>query len=154
MASRFLGEIKFKLTSPQYREMHMRFAPEGGWKDPDNSWTQTAIYVKGKGGDKDPTVQALGLKGQIYGARSDVIILDDIVTSKNAGEIGTQMILLDREIESRLPSEQEGGGLLLALGTRVAPQDIYRHLIDVVGYDDERVWTYFRHAGGPQLRRR
>jgi hypothetical protein len=144
LAARFLGEIKFKLTSPLYREMHMRFAPEGGWKDPDQSWTNDAIYVKGKGGDKDPTVQALGLKGQIYGTRSDLIFLDDVVTTKNAREIDTQTTLLDREIESRLPSEQEGGGLLAILGTRVAPQDLYRHLIDVADADDERVWTYFR----------
>src|SRR5207248_2812543 len=120
---RFMGEIKHKLTSPLYREMHMRFAPEGGWKDPDNSWSQDAIYVQGKGGDKDPTVQALGLKGQIYGTRSDVIFLDDIITTKNAREIDSQMILIDREIESRLPSDQEGGGLLAILGTRVTPQD-------------------------------
>jgi len=144
MASRFLGEIKFKLTSPLYREMHMRFAPEGGWKDPDNSWTQDAIYVKGKGGDKDPTVQALGLKGQIYGARLDVIFLDDVVTTKNVREIDAQMVLLDREIESRLPSEQEGGGLLAFFGTRVAPQDLYRHLLDIEDNDGQPVWTYFR----------
>jgi len=144
LAQRILGEIKFKLTSPIYREMHMRFAPEGGWKDPDNSWSQDAIYVKGKGGDKDPTVQALGLGGQIYGTRADLIILDDTITTKNAREIDKQMILLDREIESRLPSDQEGGGLLLVLGTRVAPQDLYRELQDVLDADDEPVWTYFR----------
>lgn len=144
LAQRFMGEIKFKLTSPLYRDMHMRFAPEGGWKDPDNSWSQDAIYVKGKGGDKDPTVQALGLGGQIYGTRSDVIFLDDVITTKNCREIDRQMILLEREIESRLPSDQSGGGLLAILGTRVAPQDLYRHLLDVEDHDEDRVWTYFR----------
>jgi hypothetical protein len=149
MAERFLGEIKFKLTSKIYREMHMRFAPLGdngevGWKDPDGSWTNSAIYVKGKGGDKDPTVQALGLGGQIYGARADLIILDDIVTTKNAREIEKQEILLDREIDSRLPPEKEGGGLLAILGTRVAPLDLYRHLSEVRDGDDEYVWTHFR----------
>lgn len=144
MAKRFLGEIKFKLTSPVYREMHMRFAPEGGWKDPDGSWSEDAIYVQGKSGDKDPTVQALGLGGQIYGARLDVIFLDDIITTKNAREIEKQEILINREIESRLPSEQLGGGLLAILGTRVAPMDLYRYLQDVVDGDDEPVWTHLR----------
>ena len=149
LAQRMLYEIKLKLTSPLYREMHMRFAPEGGWKDPDNSWSQDAIYVKGKGDTiegvgKDPTVQALGLGGQIYGTRADVVFMDDTITTKNAREIDKQVILLDREIESRLPSDQEGGGLLAILGTRVAPQDLYRHLLDVTDHDDERVWTYFR----------
>lgn len=153
LAERFLGEIKFKLTSPTFREMHLRFAPEGGWKDKDRSWTNDAIYVQGKDGRKDPTVQALGLSGQIYGARLDLVILDDIITTKNNREIDKQMILIEREIESRLPSEIDekrlpddfpGHGLLLVLGTRVAPVDLYRELIDITNYYDERVWTYLR----------
>lgn len=153
LAERFLGEIKFKLTSPTYREMHLRFAPEGGWKDKDRSWTNDAIYVQGKDGRKDPTVQALGLSGQIYGARLDLVILDDIITTKNNREIDKQMILIEREIESRLPSEIDekrlpddfpGHGLLLVLGTRVAPIDLYRELIDIQNFYDERVWTYLR----------
>lgn len=153
LAARILGEIKHKLTSPVYRPMHMRFAPRHpdgttGWKDPDSSWTNDAIYVMGKGTDqnkvRDPTVQVLGLSGQIYGTRADIIILDDAVTTKNAGEIEKQMILLDREIESRLPSEQQGGGLLLILGTRIAPVDLYRTLLDVEDGDGEPVWTYLR----------
>lgn len=154
LAQDFLYEIKLKLTSRIYREMHLRFAPvheDGtrGWKDPDNSWTSDRIYVQGKGStvegiQKDPTVQAIGLSGQIYGRRADLIFLDDIITTKNAREIDKQMLVLDREIESRLPSQQEGGGQLVVLGTRVAPQDLYRALIDVDDADDEPVWTYFR----------
>lgn len=155
MAERFLGEIKFKLTDPVYREMHLRFAPEGGWKDPDRSWTNTAIYVQGKDGRKDPTVQALGLSGQIYGARADLIILDDIITTKNNREIEKQMTLIGREIKSRLPSttnfkekrlpdEFPSTGLLLCLGTRVAPIDLYRELIEIKNFYGDPVWTYFR----------
>lgn len=147
LAKKFLYEIKQKLTSPIYREMHIRFAPEGGWKDPDNSWTGDAIYVRGKNADgvqKDPTVQVLGLKGTIYGSRADLIVMDDCVTTKNAREINFQTTILDREIESRLPPSTEGGGLLLILGTRVAPQDLYKTLMDVRDGDDNRVWTYFR----------
>lgn len=149
LAKDFLYEIKQKLTSSQYREMHMRFAPEGGWKDPDGSWAADRIYVQGKedtdrGVQKDPTVQTIGLKGTIYGRRADLIILDDIVDTKNAREIDFQKRLINRDIDSRLPSEEEGGGLLLVLGTRVAPMDIYRTLLDEKDGDDRRVWTYFR----------
>ncbi len=35
-------------------------------------------------GEKDPTVQALGFGSQIYGARADLIILDDVVMNANA----------------------------------------------------------------------
>lgn len=147
LAKKFLYEIKFKLTSPVFREMQMRFGPEGGWKDPQNEWTTDAIYVRGKnqnGVQKDPTVQAMGLKGTIYGQRADIIIMDDCITTKNAKELTFQMNVLEREIESRLPSDQEGGGLLLVLGTRVAPHELYRHLKDVRDADENRVWTYFR----------
>jgi hypothetical protein len=147
LSADFLYEIKLKLTSSLYQEMHLRFAPEGGWKDPDGSWSGDRIYVRGKNVDgvqKDPTVQAIGLKGQIYGRRADLVILDDIVDTKNARETDLQLRLINRDISSRLPSLQEGGGLLLALGTRVAPMDIYRILLDARDGDDDRVWTYFR----------
>lgn len=147
LAEKFLYEIKMKLTSPLYRDMHLRFAPEGGWKDPDNSWTNELIYVRGKGGkvvQKDPTVQAMGLSGQIYGQRADLIFMDDVITTKNAREIEKQQIVLEREIESRLPSDQEGGGLLAILGTRVTPTDLYRVVIDIEDHDEVPVWTYFR----------
>lgn len=147
LAQDFLYEIKLKLTSPVYREMHIRFAPEGGWQDPDGSWTGDRIYVQGKNDkdvQKDPTVQAMGLKGQIYGRRADLIILDDIIDADNSREVDTQLRKINRDINSRLPSDQEGGGLLAVLGTRVAPMDIYRVLCELEDGDFRRVWTYFR----------
>jgi hypothetical protein len=140
LAKQILGSVKFRLTSPVYRDLHARYAPEGGWKDPDASWTQTEIYVQGKGdGEKDPTMQALGIGGRIYGARSDVIILDDAVTLANVAEYEKQGRWLDQEVESRL----DGAGLLALLGTRVAPTDLYAHMREFTDADDEHVYTYF-----------
>jgi hypothetical protein len=146
LAENFLYEIKLKLTSPLYREMHMAFGPDQGFQDPDNAWTADRIYVRGKnenieaGVQKDPTVQAMGLKGTIYGQRADIIILDDIIDADNAREVETQLRKINRDISSRLPD----GGLLLCLGTRVAPMDIYRVLSEIEDADGKRVWTYFR----------
>jgi hypothetical protein len=140
LAIQILGAVKFRLTSPVYRELHMKFAPDGGWKDPDSSWTQTQIYVQGKGdGEKDPTMQALGIGGRIYGARSDVIILDDAVTLANVNEHEKQNRWLDQEVESRL----DGAGLLALLGTRVAPTDLYKVMREATDFDDNLVYTYF-----------
>lgn len=140
LAIQILGAIKHRLVSPLYRDLHARFAPEGGWRDPDSSWTQTQIFVQGKGdGEKDPTVQALGIGGRIYGARSDVIFLDDAVTLANVNEFEKQHRWLDQEVESRL----DGAGLLAILGTRVAPMDLYKTMRDVVDFDDNPVYTYF-----------
>lgn len=140
LAKQILGAVKFRLTSPVYRDLHARYAPEGGWKDKDQSWTQTEIYVQGKSdGEKDPTMQALGIGGRIYGARSDVIILDDAVTLANVNEYEKQRRWLDQEVESRL----DGAGLLALLGTRVAPVDIYSTMREVADFDDQPVYTYF-----------
>jgi hypothetical protein len=149
LAKDFLYEIKLKLTSTQYSDMHLRFAPEGSWKDKDGAWTNDRIYVKGKnegdGVQKDPTVQAIGFKGQIYGKRIDVLILDDIIDSQNAREVEGQLRTINRDMASRLPpSDSGGGGLFAILGTRVAPMDIYRVLMEQHDGDGRRVWTYFR----------
>lgn len=143
MAKKFLGAIKYRLTSSQYREMHMRWAPDGQWKDPDGSWTTTEIYVAGRGsGEKDPTVQALGLGGQIYGARADLIILDDTVTLANVGQYEGQIDWLSQEVITRLP--EDGTGLMFVLGTRVAPIDLYAKLKsdDFKNWDGKPVYTY------------
>jgi hypothetical protein len=142
MAKKFLGAIKNRLISPMYREMHLKFAPEGGWKDPDGSWTTTEIYVKGReNGEKDPTVQALGVGGQIYGTRADVIILDDVADLASAGRYDWMEDWIGQDVDSRLGDT----GVLLVAGTRVAPVDIYQRLKsdDYIDEDGTPVWTYF-----------
>jgi len=80
MAKEFLYAIKQRLTSPQWAEMQRRYAPVEGFKATAEKWTADSIYLERDSGEKDPTVQALGIGGQIYGARADLIILDDCVT--------------------------------------------------------------------------
>jgi len=72
----------------------------------------------------DPTVQALGIGGQITGARSDLIILDDVVTTTNAHEWEKQLLWLQREVITRLGD----AGKLLIVGTRIAANDLYREI--------------------------
>lgn len=159
LAEKFLYEIKLKLASPIYREMHLRFAPQGGWNPTVSDgntpavdgaiWAANRIHVRGKNetqGDiqKDPTVQAIGLGTSLYGDRLDMILMDDVVVVKNAREVERQMLILERELESRLPPEAEGGGLLAILGTRIGPSDLYKHLNDIEDHDGERVWTRLR----------
>lgn len=152
MARRMLGAIKFRLLDPSYRDMHLMFAPAGGWKDPDQSWTQTEIYVQGRGsGEKDPTVQALGIGGHLQGARSDFLILDDVVDRSNAGAWEEQADWLAQIVTSRLPDDDEAiaaqadaPGKLIILGTRNAPVELYRVLRDeYLDMDGNPVYTYF-----------
>jgi hypothetical protein len=77
-------------------------------------------------GEKDPTVQALGFGSQIYGARADLIILDDVVMNSNAHEWEKQIEWLQKEVITRLGRH----GKLLIVGTRVAPIDLYKMIRD------------------------
>ncbi len=87
MARKFLSAIKTRLSHPNWTKLQVAFGPQGGYKADSNTWSADMIYL-GSGrdsGEKDPTVQALGFGSQIYGARADLIILDDVVMNANAG---------------------------------------------------------------------
>jgi hypothetical protein len=45
--------------------------------------------------EKDPNIEAVGIGGQIYGKRADMIIVDDAVTLKNANEFEKQITLVN-----------------------------------------------------------
>lgn len=140
LAMDILTAIKFYLTDEIFFEMHAKFAPEGGWRDPDNSWSSTKIRVQGKDdGSHSPTFQALGIGGRIYGSRSDIIILDDSITLANVNEYGKQTKWLNQEVASRL----DGGGMLALLGTRVAPVDLYSEVRQMEDWEGHKLFTYF-----------
>ena len=139
MAKEFLYAIKQRLTAPQWAEMQRRYAPVEGYKATSEKWTQDAIYLERESGEKDPTVQALGIGGQIYGARSDLIILDDCVTLANAGEYEKQLRWIQQEVLTRVGPT----GKILVVGTRVDPMDMYREMRNPERYPDNKSpWTY------------
>lgn len=147
-AKKFLLSIKNRLVHPAYEQMHAAFAPEGGWRDEDLPWREDMIYVRGRDPqEKDPTVQAIGVKGAIYGARADLIVMDDIADLTNYADYDNQATWIGQEVDSRLVPEGEDGaaaGRLLIFGTRVGPVDIYKHLRDARPLDeDEATYSYF-----------
>ena len=128
MARKFLGAIKTRLSHPAYMKLQTAFGPNGGYKADSTQWSADMIYL-GTGrdsGEKDPTVQALGLGSQIYGARADLIIVDDAVMGSNAHEWEKQMEWLQKEVITRLGRH----GKLIIVGTRVSPIDLYKMLRD------------------------
>lgn len=146
MAKRFLRAIKDRLAgaNPSYKKLQHDFAPEGGFDANSASWTADSIYVNAEArdsGEATPTVQALGMNGQIYGNRADIIILDDTVTGKNAHEFEKQIDWIQREVINRLTYP---GGTLLLVGTRLAPVELYSEIQkpEWYGQDEESPWTY------------
>lgn len=128
-AREFVYAIKQRLSHPRWLKLQSAYAPEGGWKQDADTWRVDTVYLGGdarNSSEKDPTIQALGMGGQIYGARADLIILDDVITTANAHEWEKQINWIQKEVITRLGKN----GKLLIVGTRIAPNDLYRELRD------------------------
>ena len=128
MARKFLGAIKIRLSHPAYTKLQVAFGPNGGYKADATQWSADMIYL-GTGrdsGEKDPTVQALGFGSQIYGARADLIILDDVVMGSNAHEWEKQLEWIQKEVITRLGRH----GKLVIVGTRISAVDLYKMIRD------------------------
>ena len=142
MARKFLGAIKTRLSHPAYTKLQVAFGPNGGYKADSTQWSADMIYL-GTGrdsGEKDPTVQALGMGSQIYGARADLIIIDDAVMGSNAHEWEKQLEWIQKEVITRLGRH----GKLIIVGTRVAPIDLYKMLRDPQQWSGGKSpFTYF-----------
>lgn len=142
MAKKMLYAIKTRLTHPKYQEMINAYGPPGGFDKDSEAWNQNMIYISDSArdsGEKDPTVQALGIRGHVYGARADLIVLDDCVDMTNAHEYEKQIHWLQSEVISRISAS----GTMLVVGTRLSSKDLYSELHDASRYpDDESPWSY------------
>ena len=143
MAKTFLHWIKQRLTDPRWAKLQAAFAPPGGFKpDKDGGeWAATRFYVAGIDSEqKDPTCQALGIGNQVYGARADLAILDDVSDVGNAHQFESQIRYLEQDISSRLK-----GGKIVVVGTRTGPQDIYSELTNDKRYlKNKSPWSHLR----------
>jgi hypothetical protein len=139
-AQEFVYSIKQRLTHPMWAKMQATYAPPGGWREDADSWKANAITLSRNSTEKDPTVQALGIGGQVYGARANLIILDDCVTGANAHEWEKQLEWIQKEVITRLDDE----GVLLVLGTRFAANDLYREIRNPKHWSNGKSpFTYF-----------
>jgi hypothetical protein len=144
-ANKFLYAIKMRLdTSRAFMELKRDFAPVEGYDGGNAIWRNDMIYVnqntEESTGEKDPTVQALGIGKKIYGARADLIILDDVVDSSNAHDFENQIDWIQNILQSRIDADD---GKILVVGTRLATQDLYSEIMKPEYYDGEEVpWTY------------
>lgn len=145
-ANKFLYAIKMRLDSTRaFHELKADFAPVEGFDGGNAIWRNDMIYVnqatdEESTGEKDPTVQALGIGKKIYGARADLIILDDVVDASNAHDFENQIDWIQNILQSRIDADD---GKILVVGTRLATQDLYGELMKPQYYDGEEVpWTY------------
>jgi hypothetical protein len=98
-----------------------------GFKPPHSmglEWSQDQFFVKHRrSGERDPTVQGLGLGKLIYGSRLDYLILDDALVQDNqTSELTRDRI--DNWFDSEARSRAQKGQTIVN-GTRLIPQDLY-----------------------------
>ena len=159
-ASKHLFAIRQFLTDPNYIDLQMAYGPADGFKPQrgEGRWANNLIYLAGRNLDaadkaaKDPSVQAIGLTGAIYGSRCDFIILDDAIDDTNYTAYEKQFDWLTRTIQSRVKD-----GKVIIVGTRIKPLDLYGYLLKGENYlSGETPWTYlaqpavFEYAEDPK----
>ena len=142
LAADFLYAIKQRLTHPVYEDLQSAYAAGVGFNSKSSSWQATRVTFGDElreSGEKDPNIEAVGIGGQIYGKRADMIIVDDAVTLSNANDFERQIKWLTQDVRSRLNPT----GKLIIIGTRVASVDLYRELRQEDRYPGGLVpWTY------------
>lgn len=88
-------------------------------------WDQDQITIRQRrSGERDPTVQALGIGSQIYGSRIDLLILDDALTLENQMTENRRDNLDSWFLQEA--SSRAHRGEILVVGTRIHPQDNFR----------------------------
>lgn len=143
-AQKFLYAIKQRLTDPRWIRLQTTFGPRGGFRQPGSIWNKSMIYIGQPvaSEEKDPSVQAIGMKGDLQGARVQLMILDDAVDMQNAHMWEEQKDWLDDIVQSRL-----FGGRMFIVGTRAAPYDLYAALLDGKNFlSGESSWSHMKQS--------
>lgn len=85
------------------------------------------IHHSLKGMDKSPSVASVGITGTLQGKRADLLIADDIESTKNSATIGMRETILDlsRDFSSQCISETSR---IVYLGTPQSQDSIYNTL--------------------------
>jgi hypothetical protein len=127
-AQDLLTRVKRYLTEEHLYENSPRslIADFNGWKAPhgEMEWSQDQIFVRHrKSGERDPSVQALGIQKQIYGSRLDYLILDDaLILDNQVSEV--QRDRIDQWFTNEARSRAQKGQTIVN-GTRLFPLDLY-----------------------------
>jgi hypothetical protein len=100
----------------------------GGFKPDSHSahrWDQEQITIRQRrSGERDATVQALGVGAQIYGARIDLLLLDDALTLENQ-LTPERRAKIDSWFIQEAASRAHKGEVII-VGTRVHPEDNFK----------------------------
>lgn len=105
---------------------------------PSEPWAAGSLTVKRQHVSKDASVQALGIHGNILGARLDVIVLDDILDYENCRTPAARQDLWDW-YHATLAGRLTARGRVLIIGTAFHPDDLLHRLARQGG------WVAYRY---------
>lgn len=119
-------------------------------------WSTSEICVdhpaRVREGIRDSTVTTAGLTTTTTGAHADLIVLDDLVEPNNNNPSGRRLV---EERFSQMQSILNPGGMMVAVGTRYDPKDLYDKLLNAyeIQYNDEgerigkkKSWSVFQRV--------
>lgn len=152
LAEKQLRSIKQTMET----KLHQKLWPElidpiEGNRD---KWSASEICVdhplRTREGVRDSTVSTAGLTTTTTGAHADLIVLDDLVEPNNNNPSGRRLV---EERYSQMQSILNAGGMIVAVGTRYDPKDLYDRLLSAYEeqYDEEgniigkkKSWSVFQ----------
>lgn len=133
-SKKLLGRIKRRMTDHTIaRDFILDYGPFKS-ENKELPWHQERIIVhRQTSGERDYTVEAVGVGGQILGTRTDMMLLDDIADPTNQGETD-----IENQLEwIRLVAYTRVGdaGIMLFIFNRIKEMDVYRRLFDEGFFD-------------------
>jgi len=118
----------------EHSEMLQGIFPE---LKPDEPWTNAYFNVKCDTIKKDPSVQAVGVHGNILGARLDLVILDDILDYENTLTPRQRQDLWDWYLAT-FAGRLTANAKVICIGTAWHPDDIMHR------WEREKMWHTVR----------
>lgn len=120
------------------------FKPEGRGQRPWGAKRFSVVRKTPK--QRDFSLQAIGVGGQIQGQRIDRALLDDVIDDTNYREYLAQARYIRQSVNTRLGKT----GIGLMIGTRQDEMDLYRYLMDE-GFFDKVLIRPARDVDGSYL---
>lgn len=141
-ARKRLGRIKRRMTDrdmgERLRLYQMHYGPfyVDGQEKNGKPWASDFITVnKSDHDEQDYSLEALGFTGQIYGARADLIIMDDVQTMANINLTDKMVELYSQDISTRIGTR----GRIVIVGTQMP---FYEKLIENGQITEGQLVTY------------
>ena len=126
-ATKIVGAIaRYAERSRELREVFPRLAPADPWNK--TSLTFARPYVS-----KDPSIQALGSKGDVIGSRIDLLIIDDLLDYENTREPRLRLAMRDWFL-SAIVGRLTDTARVAVIGNAYYSDDLLHWLSSELGY--------------------